>query len=78
MKLTRFGQRVELPEDIGEQTKHRRGLPCIPAEEFDKLGFTADELRKYGVAASHENAPADFLEKKQQALQILHDLRGGE
>jgi hypothetical protein len=78
IKLTRFGQRVDLPPEIAEETKHPRGLPCIPAEDFDKIGFTADELKRYGVADSHANAPAEFLAKKQQALAILHSIRGGE
>ena len=78
IKLTRFGQRVELPPDVAEETKVAGGLPCIPAEQFDTAGFTAAELQKYGPAASHENAPPEFLAKKAQALEILHKLRGGE
>src|SRR5690349_17634485 len=61
IKLTRFGQRVELPADIAADTTHPRGLPCIPAEAFDKLGFTEAELKKYGVSDTHEKAPAEFL-----------------
>ena len=78
IKLTRFGQRVELPPDLADETKVAGGLPCIPAEQFDAIGFTAEELQKYWPAASHENAPPEFLAKKTQALQILHKLRGGE
>lgn len=78
IKLTRFGQRVELSDDAAEQTRHPRGLPVIPAEDFDALGFTADDLRKFGAAQSHENAPAEFLQKKMLALQALHEYRGGE
>jgi hypothetical protein len=78
IKLDRFGQRVELPPDLADETKLDGGLPCIPAESFDALGFTAEELRKYAKAATHENAPAEFLAKKKQALEILHNHRGGE
>jgi hypothetical protein len=78
IKLTRFGQRVELPSEIADETKLRGGLPCIPADQFDAIGFTPEELRKYGPAAAQENAPADFAAKKQQALEILHAIRGGE
>lgn len=78
IKLTRFGQRAELPDEIAEQIKHRRGLPCIPAEDFDALGFTAEELRKYNLWDKHENASPEFIAKRTQALEILHKLRGGE
>lgn len=76
IKLTRFGQRVDLPPEFAQQTKHPRGLPCIPAEDFDAIGFTAEELRKYGPVQTHDGAPAEFQEKKRAALQVLHDLRG--
>ena len=78
IKLTRFGQRVDLPPDLADETKVAGGLPCIPAEQFDAIGFTPDELQKYWAAATHENAPPEFLGKKAQALEILHKLRGGE
>lgn len=78
IKLTRFGQRVELPEELAAETKHPRGLPCVPVEAFDAIGFTPEELKKFGAAQSHENAPPEFLEKKRLALQILHEYRGGE
>lgn len=88
IKLTRFGQRIDLPEELAEQTKMHGGLPCIPAEQFDGLGFTPAELKKYALAASHDRheiapdgrllvfkAPDEFLEKKRQALTILHEIR---
>ena len=78
IKLTRFGERVELPPEIADETKVAGGLPCIPADQFDAIGFTADELRKYGPTAAHGSAPPEFLAKKVQALQILHAIRGGE
>ena len=78
IKLTRFGQRVDLPPEIADETKLAGGLPCIPTDQFDAIGFTAEELRKYGPAAAHENAPPEFLAKKAQALQILHTIREGE
>lgn len=76
IRLTRFGERVELPDQIAESVGHPRGLPCIPAADFDGINFTADELRKYGAAATHPNASAEFLAKKARALQILATLRG--
>lgn len=78
IKLTRFGQRVELPPEIAEETKHPRGLPCIPAADFDAIGFSDAELKQWGVAATHENAPPEFIEKKRTALAILNDIREGK
>jgi hypothetical protein len=75
IKLTRFGQRVELLPDLADETKRAGGLPCIPAVEFDAIGFTPEQLRKFGPTATHENAPAEFQTKKQQALAILHAIR---
>ena len=77
IKLTRFGQRVELPPDIAAETKRGGGLIAIPADRFDALGFTPDELQKFGPAATHANAPAEFLAKKRKALEILHEIRSG-
>jgi len=78
IKLTRFGQRIELPPELADETKRHGGLPCIPAEQFDALGFTEAELKQFGVADSHAQAPAEFLAKKRQALEILHAHRGSE
>ncbi len=93
IKLTRFGQRVELPPQIAEETKMHGGLPCIPAEQFDAIfdpkdPNTAKWLKKYAVASSHDRqqvgpngqlvtiqAVPEFLEKKKQALTVLHEIR---
>jgi hypothetical protein len=78
IKLTRSGQRVDLSSEMAEATKHPRGLPCIPAEQFDALGITEAELKRYPVPEARENAPAEFKAKWAQALEILHANRGGE
>jgi len=80
IRLTRFGQRVELPPELAESTKHPRGLPCIPAVDFDAIQppFTPEELRKYGALATHETAPKEFLEKKRKARDILAKHRAGD
>ena len=75
IKLTRFGERVELPPDLAAETKLHGGLPCIPAVEFDALGFAAEDLKRYGPAAAHVNATEAFLAKKIKALEILHAIR---
>jgi hypothetical protein len=78
IKLTRFGQRIELPPEIAEETKKQGGIPAIPAEQFDALGFTPQELEKYGPAAAMANAPPEFWAKKRKALEILHEIRWGK
>jgi hypothetical protein len=92
IKLTRFGQRVDLPPDLAEQTKMHGGLPCIPVEQFDAIFDPKDPqtalwLKKYAVASSHDRqemrpngfitikAVPEFLEKKKQALTVLHEIR---
>jgi hypothetical protein len=74
IKLSRFGQRVELASPFAEETKLHGGLPCIPAEEFDAINFTDAELK----SAKWENPMPSFLEKEKQALAVLHKIRGGE
>jgi hypothetical protein len=75
IKLTRFGERVELPPDLAAETKLHGGLPCIPAAAFDALGFSDDDLKRYGPTAAHGNAPEAFLAKKIKALEALHAIR---
>lgn len=76
LKLTRFGQRVDLPAEIADDTRRDGGLICIPAEAFDALGFTQAELDAYPTPASHANA--EFQDKKRRALDILHELRSAK
>ncbi len=65
IRLSRFGQRVELPEPIAEETKRPGGLPMIPADRFDELGFTEAELAGKDAAAA----------KRVRAQEILYDIR---
>jgi len=79
IKLTQFGQRVELTADLAEGTKEDGGLLCIPASDFDPLveecGVNAKTLAKFGKAAAQANAPKEFMELVARARQILHDRR---
>ena len=88
-RLTQFGQRFEVtPEQAKEFIERNGGIPAIPADRFDSVGFTEPELKKYPSAASHWrqetmpdgttkviSAPPEFLEKKKRALEILHEIR---
>lgn len=76
-RLKRFGQSIDLPDAeaaalvSGPDAK----FPALPQAEFDKIGFTSQELEKYQFVSTHEKAPVTFLSKKRAALTRLHELR---
>lgn len=79
-RLREFGASVELPEDlacglIAPPDNPDKGTPLLPAAEFDAIGFTPDELRRYQWPATHADAPEEFHEKKRAALDALHKFR---
>jgi len=75
--LRNFGEAVELPEALAAELVARR--PLLPAADFEEIGFTADELKRYAAPGPRANAPAEFKAKVQAALQRLHEIRqGGE
>lgn len=75
VRLTEYGQRVELDDQIAAECDEAGGLVAIPAADFDALGFDPKDLKKFKKVSSHERAPAEFLEKKRQAAMILHERR---
>jgi hypothetical protein len=81
IRLTNFGQAVELSDELAREAA-LGGCALVPDAEFQAIGFTDKELVAYASAGSHERAPADFLEKKKSALIAAHELRvrieGGE
>lgn len=72
--LTKFGQAIELPEDLGTDLI-RRNTPLLPDAEFKALGFTDKELADHAYVGSHADAPVEFLDKKRKALVRLHEIR---
>lgn len=76
-KFTKFGQLVEMPDDMAAIAKAGK-ISIIPAEEFDKLGFTPEDLKKFTRFESHRSAPIDFIEKRNQAWQVVHSLRAAQ
>lgn len=82
VKLTKFGERIELSPELAESCAQEGGLICIPAEDFDAIFNGPDDvalLKKYASVQTHASAPPEFLEKKQSALARLHEIRyGGE
>lgn len=75
MRLDRIGQVFELPEDqVKPMVYSRRGIPALCEECFAKVGFTADELAKYGPLSGRLLAPASFHEKAKKAIAFYTDL----
>jgi len=66
IKLDRFGQRVELGDDVAD-TVIRGGGAILPEEDFERLGFTAEELAAYAYPGQQESAPEGFKEKRNAA-----------
>lgn len=77
-KLTKFGQTIELSESEGPLaigTHNAPGPPLLPAEEFDAIGFTEQELSLYSDPYTHSVANEAFQAKKRKALERLHEMR---
>jgi hypothetical protein len=70
-KFTRFGQLVDMPDDLAKSAI-ASGAALMPASDFDALGFAPDELKKYAKVPSHAKAPASFLSKRDAAWVKLH------
>ena|ERR1043165_7887431 len=69
-ELSKFGQRIELPNDLAE-TVIRGGGAIIPEHEFEAIGFTADELKKYEFPGARVNAPQSFKDKFTEANKLF-------
>lgn len=73
-RLESFGQTIELDEALAADAI-RGGAALLPDAQFDALGFTDSELSDYGISASHQFAPAEFLAKKRAGLIAIHEIR---
>ena len=67
IKLNQFGQQVELPDQLAEDAMSG-GCALLPEAVFNQIGFTATELDRFATPGSHADAPAEFLDKKKQAI----------
>lgn len=70
VRLSRFGQKIDLP---AADAKHERGPAVIPAERFDEIGFTEEELAKYALSGPRSEAPKSFQDKLRAALEARHE-----
>jgi hypothetical protein len=63
IELSRFGQRVELPDGVA-RTAIAGGCALLPAEEFETIGFTAEEVERHPYPGDWESAPAELIAKR--------------
>lgn len=71
IKLTKFGQHVEMPDDLAKHVIDQ-GAHLMPQEDFDKLGFTKDELHRHKDVKTHKQASQEFLNKRHKAWAHFH------
>lgn len=73
-KLSRLGDVVELTDEEAKGVFGPTGLPAVPDEAFEAIGFTAVELAKYGTFGARVNAPADFWAKYMKVQEYVGTL----
>ena len=71
IELREFGQPVELDDQLAKEAV-AGNCAIIRDEEFQAIGFTADELRKHKYVGARQNAPAEFKRKFATALAAFH------
>jgi hypothetical protein len=71
-RFDRFGQVVELPEDLIRDAM-LGGVALVTPEDFEIAGFTPEELKNFSVPSTHERAPAEFVEKKKLVVAAYCD-----
>lgn len=74
-ELRKLGQPVELDEALALEAL-RGGACVLPAAEFEAIGFTEDELRKYATPGAQIKAPPEFKDKLKAAWLAADKLRG--
>jgi hypothetical protein len=74
VSFKQFGQAVELE---GEQARDLSlgGAAIARAEDFSAIGFTQQELAKFGAFGAHSNAPEEFVAKQKRAIAAAEQLR---
>ena len=73
-KLEYFGQPVQLDEATA---KHPRGPAVIPAETFEAIGFSEEELNKYRLPGPRTEATPEFQAKYRAAIAARADYVNG-
>lgn len=73
-QFTSVGQKIELPEKEFLEIV-RGGAVFVPEADFDKLGFTQQEITAYAADRYFGKLPDDYVAKLEQAREIYRDLR---
>ena len=69
IKMERFGQLVELPDELATRRAH-----VLTAEEWASLGVTDEETKKFPtVEAIHHRGTPEIKAKLAKAWAILHE-----
>jgi hypothetical protein len=76
IKLDRFGQGVTLPVELARVVIQGGGA-VIPAEKFEAIGFTAEELKRFAFPGPAESAPEAFKVKRAEAWRQFAELKEG-
>jgi hypothetical protein len=82
-KLTALGQEFDLPAaeakdailGAGAETGYAGAVAALPADQFDALGFTDAELKRYAYPGARERAPEDCRGKLCKAAKALDEYR---
>jgi hypothetical protein len=67
-QLTRFGQKIDLPDDVASEV--RKKVALLTADQWQMLGFTEKELGTFSNVGVHEAAPPEFIAKRDKAWTI--------
>ena len=67
-EFSQFGQLVSIEPELAASNRM-----LVPAADFDSIGFTSDELKKYADVSTHDKATDSFLAKKVKALTLLNN-----
>jgi hypothetical protein len=63
LKLTRFGQQVDFPDEKLKDIVGEGGVALIPEVHFTDIGFTEAELKQVATPDKMTAAPADVKAK---------------
>lgn len=74
-KLNRVGQRFECSEKHFAELVTAGCVALIPQEYFDSVGFTTEELDRYGTEGSQVLGPSSFQDKLSKARDLFRDIR---
>src|ERR1035441_2436286 len=71
VRLERFGQAVDLSDEVAE-TAVKGGAAIIPECDFQKLGFTEQEVSLYAYPGQREGAPEVVMSKIKASWVAFH------